>query len=57
MDVILALALGTLAGLIAGFVGGAHWSGLLFGRSIKREMDAGRLPREVAERIVTSLGH
>jgi hypothetical protein len=52
MEALLALALGLVVGLSVGFIAGAGWTGSIVGRAVRREIDAGRLDRSIAERIV-----
>jgi hypothetical protein len=51
METLLALALGLVAGLIAGVLGGVSFAGRTFGRAVRRELDTGRVTRDIAERL------
>ena len=53
METFLALALGLVVGLIAGLVFGGGWTIGVYSRAVRRELDAGRITREVADRLAT----
>lgn len=56
MEVLLALLLGAVVGLVAGGVGGMYWATRMFARAVKRELDSGVIDRPIAERLADVRG-